>query len=202
MNRPMMGGPVMASGGGTSKAKMIGGGIVAVLLVIGGIIFAVYASGHTSMHIVNTAAPGAITITLDGSPIATNLAYAPTENSSAVDSTTVSSGKHKIEAKDSSGKVIDSQTVELEGWLANYLYAPAHNPKTCFVLQTDAYGSARVANPFQQLDPTKHLWKMPKSIDYWFRDTPDSVQLDKKKQSGTTKTALRQITCGDPNFQN
>ena len=43
---------------------------------------------------------------------------------------------------------------------------------------------------------------MPKSVDYWFQDTPDSVQLDKKKQSGTTKTALRQITCGDPNFQN
>jgi hypothetical protein len=43
---------------------------------------------------------------------------------------------------------------------------------------------------------------MPKSVDYWFQDTPDSVNLDKKKSSGTTKTALRQITCGDPNFQN
>jgi hypothetical protein len=202
MGGPMMGGPVMVSSGGTSKGKMIGGAIVAVLLLIGGIAFAIYASGHTSMHLVNAAGSGGLTVTVDGEVIAKGLAYSPTEDHSKVESTTISSGKHKIETKDASGKVIDSQTVEFDGWLASYLYAPAHNPKTCFVLQTDAYGTARVANPFQTLDPTRVLWKMPKSVDYWFQDTPDSVQLDKKKQSGTTKTALRQITCGDPNFQN
>jgi len=41
--------------------------------------------------------------------------FGPTESSSAADSTTISSGKHKIEAKDASGKVIDSQTVEFDG---------------------------------------------------------------------------------------
>ena len=199
--RPMMGGPVMMGGGGTSKAKMILGGIIAVLVVIGGIAFAVYSSGHTSLHFVNAAGPGAMTISVDGVDVSKNLQYSPTENRSAVDTETITSGKHKIEAKDASGKVVDTQTIEFDGWLADYVYAPAHSPKVCFTLQTDAYGSARVANPFTPLDPTKTLWKMPKSVDYWFQDTPGSVNLD-KKQSGTTKTALRQHTCGDPNFQN
>ena len=134
--------------------------------------------------------------------VASNLAYSPTENRSNVQTSTIGSGKHKIEAKDASGKVVDTQTIDFNGWLANYVYAPAHSPKTCFVLQTDAYGTARVANPFQQLDPTKSLWLVSGSVDYWFQDTPSSVNLDKKKGSGTTKTAFRQITCGDPNFQN
>jgi hypothetical protein len=207
MGGPMMGGPVVASGGGSSKMKIIGGAILAVVLIIGGIIFAVYASGKSSLRVVNAAAGGTpINLFIGGKPVddsaGKNIPYSPTENPGNTRSVTIPAGKHKLEAKDAAGNVIDTQNMEFAGFFGTYLYAPAHSPKVCFVYQTDAYGTARVATPFEPLDNTKHIWKVTKTVDSWFRDTPDSVKLDKKKSSGTTKTALRQITCGDPNFQN
>lgn len=198
----MMGGPVMASGGGSSKTKIIGGLIGGAVLVVLLIIGAVWASGKSTLHIVNTAGASPITITVDGEVVSKDVPFAAAEDRSKARNETIPAGKHKVEAKDATGKVLDTQTVDFDGFFASYLYAPAHSPKTCFVLQTDAYGTARVASPFTQLDPTKSLWKPSKSVDTWWGDNPDSVSLDrKKKQSGATKTAMRQITCGDPNFQ-
>ena len=173
--------------------------MILILVIIG----AVYASGKSSLRVVNAAGSGPVSIFVDGSLMEKDVPYSPTEDSSKTRSVTIPAGKHKVEAKDSAGKVLDTQNMEFDGFFATYLYAPAHSPKVCFVYQTDAYGTARVANPFTPLDNTKHIWKVTKSVDRWFQDTPDSVKLDKKKgSSGTTKTALRQITCGDPNFQN
>lgn len=205
MPGPMMGGPVMASGGGSSKMKIIGGligGVVVAILVIVGL---VYMSGKASLHIVNNSGAGAITIYVDGEAVEKDVPYTAGEDSSKSRSATIPAGKHKVEAKDASGKVLDTQTMEFDGFFATYLFAPAHSPKTCFVLQTDGYGTSRVANPFTQLDPTRSLWKVTKSVDTWWKDNPDSVNLksnSKTKKSGTTKTAMRQITCGDPMFQN
>ena len=205
MGGPMMGGPVVASGGGMSKMKLIGGIIGGVVIAILVIIGAVYASGKSSLRVVNAAGASPVSIFIDGKLVddssGKDVPYSPTEDSSKVRSVTIPAGKHKLEAKDATGKVLDTQSMEFDGFFGTYLYAPAHSPKVCFVYQTDAYGSARVANPFTPLDNTKHIWKITKSVDRYFQDTPDSVKLDKKK-SGTTKTALRQITCGDPNFQN
>ena len=198
---PMMGGPVAVSGGGSSKTKIIGGVIGGVVLAILVIVGLVYASGKSSLHIINNAGGGAITIYVDGEAVEKDVPFTAGEDSTKARSATIPAGKHKVEAKDASGKVLDTQTMDFDGFFATYLFAPAHSPKTCFVLQTDAYGASRVANPFTQLDPTRSLWKVPKSVDTWWRDNPDSVNL-KKKQSGTTKTAMRQITCGDPMFQN
>jgi hypothetical protein len=202
---PMMGGPVQVAGGGSSKMKIIGGIIGGVVLAIIAIIGVVYASGKSSLRIVNNAGGGAITIFVDGQPVEKDVPFSAGEDGSKTRSATIPAGKHKLEAKDASGKVLDTQNMDFAGFFATYLYAPAHSPKTCFVLQTDAYGTSRVANPFTQLDPTRAIWKVEKSVDTWWADNPDSVSLKssgKNKKTGATKTAMRQITCGDPMFQN
>ena len=185
--------PLWVSGGWQTWRRVV----LAILVVVG----LVYASGKSCLHIVNNSGAGAVTIFVDGEAVEKDVPYTAGEDSSKTRSATIPAGKHKVEAKDASGKVLDTQTMDFDGFFATYLFAPAHSPKTCFVLQTDAYGASRVANPFTQLDPTRSLWKVTKSVDTWWRDNPDSVNL-KKKQSGATKTAMRQITCGDPMFQN
>lgn len=192
--------PPRAAGSSTQTIKKIVSGVVVGVLGIAIAIGGCWAYGHPSIHVINTTAASGLTIFVDGESVTGKLASSTHETPGADESASVSSGEHTLVAKDSSGKVIDTQKVTIEsGFGKAYLYAPAHPSSVCFVLQTDAYGTAKVANPYQHLDRTKSFWSLPKSPDYWFKDTPNSVKV--KNSSGTTKSSLRQITCGDRNFE-
>jgi hypothetical protein len=189
-----------AAKGSSPMLKILGGvgiGIVVILVAIG----AYWAYSHPTVKIVNASLTPSFNVFIDGEQIATGVKAGATEDaiSANAESKSVGTGSHTIVTKDASGKVLDTQKVNIEGGSA-YLYAPLRVAKVCFTVQTDAYGGARVSNPMQPLDATKSFWRLPKSPDYWFQDTPNTVKVDKKRGSGTTKTALREHACGDANF--
>lgn len=193
---------------GFSKFKLIAGAVVAVIGLIGAAIIGIYVYTHPQMYIVNATGKDGVTVTLDGEVVASNLKHAARESRSLVETKYVSSGKHKLEAKDSAGKVLESFDFEFESGADGYVYAPAKQASTCFVVQTDEYSTRSSAaggvdDRFKTLDPTKTIWKMPASIDYWFQDSPDTVQIKTKgnQAKSVIKRALRQIKCGDPDFQ-
>jgi len=195
---------------GSGMVKIIVGAVAAVVLLGGGGAVAWYAYSHPSLRIVNTTGKDGVTVTLDGEAIAKDLKNASTESAGLVVKTSVGSGAHKIEAKDASGKVLESFTHEFKGGTNGYVYAPARDPQICLIVQTDEYKTSSVApdtvkDRFKPLDPTKNIWELPASIDYWFQDSPESVTISQKKGSSSGKSvvkrALRQARCDDPDFR-
>lgn len=181
-------------GGGFSKWRLIGGAIVALVVVIGGGIFGWYSYSHPTFYVVNASGKDGITVTIDGEVMVANLKSSLVENPSAAESKMLASGKHKIEAKDAGGKVLETLDVEIESGSNGYLFAPGRDKKICFMVQEDTYGSTAIKPKDVVLDPKKSFWEMPDDIDYWFQDNPDTVQLD-QSQSSTIKHALRQHPC-------
>jgi hypothetical protein len=147
-----------------------------------------------------------LTVTVDGEKVAENLKFAAGENKAAVSSKGLSSGAHKFEAKDASGKVIETLTWEVKSGSNGMIFAPGRNPKICFFVQTDEYKTNAAApdtvkDRYKPLDPTKNIWDIPESIDYWFQDSPNDIKVDSKKTGNVIKRAIRQGACDDPNFQ-
>ncbi|HVK69913.1 MAG TPA: hypothetical protein VM694_35885, partial [Polyangium sp.] len=215
MGAPPMGVPMgvpmpqqQAQGGGFNMLKIVGIGVAVVVGVVGVGAFLWYGHTHPSVRIVNVTGKDGVTVTLDGEALAKDLKNAATENAAVVVTKNVSSGAHKLEAKDASGKVLESFTFEFKSGTNGYVYAPgrAADSKTCFVVQTDEYKTISVGlgnnNRFKTLDPTKNIWELPTTIEFWFQDTPDSVEIKTKKGQSSNKTvtkrALRQAPCDDP----
>lgn len=184
---------------GPSRLLGLGVGVVALLGVAG---YGYWSYSHPTIRFVNASTSPALQVYLDGKPVAADLKLSTSEPEAAQNSksASVGTGSHKLEAKDASGAVVDAQSVTIEGGAA-YLYAPQHSSKVCWTLQTDGYGTAHVANPMQPLVPAQSFWRLPQAPDYWFSDTPNTVQVNRKTGSGSTKAALRQHACGDPNFE-
>jgi hypothetical protein len=209
MGSPIGSGPKPS--GGMTAVKLIGGALV-LAVVAGGIGLGVnYLYTHSSVYVVNVTGTDGLSVFLDGEPLASSLKNAAAENRSLVEMESVKSGTHKLEAKDSSGKVLESFNFEFKsGFGSTYVYAPSRSPKTCFFIQTDEYKTNQaspdhVNDRFKPLDPTKTIWEIPVSIDYWFQDSPDTVEIKTKKGStakeSVIKRALRQGGCSDPDFQ-
>lgn len=202
--QPMGGMPIRAfgsnvsSGGGSfNKIKVIGGAVLAVVVVLVIAVVGIYSYTHPTLHMINTTGRDGVSVFVDGVAVATNLKNAPTESWLASSSSGIASGSHKVEAKDSTGKVLESFTVDFKSGSDGYLYAPMHSKDVCFVIQTDVYGRVIGNGPKDVLlDRGKNFWEMTSSIDRWFQDTPDSVKLG-KGQSSTTKRAVRQLRCSD-----
>jgi hypothetical protein len=189
------GGNVSGGASGFNKLKIIGGGVLAVIVVIVVAVVGIYSYTHPSMHMINTTGRDGVSVFVDGVAVATDLKNAPSESWLASSSSGISSGSHKVEAKDSTGKVLESFTVNFESGADGYLYAPMHSKDVCFVIQTDVYGRVIGNGPKDVLlDRGKNFWPMPSSIDRWFQDTPDQVKLG-KGQSSATKRAVRQLPC-------
>ena len=188
-----------------SRFKIVGGGILGAVVLVGGGAAAFYMHTHPQIHIVNTTGKDGVTVTIDGEVVAASLANAANESPGATVAPRIGSGSHKIEAKDATGKVIDTATFEFKSGSNGYLYAPGHDAKVCFILQTDQYSTNSampgLSDRYKTLDPSKHLWEMAESIDYWFQDSPQSVSISNKGPSTVTKHALRQTRCGDPAFK-
>ncbi|AKT40411.1 uncharacterized protein CMC5_045640 [Chondromyces crocatus] len=154
----------------------------------------------------NVTGTDGLTILVDEKPVAENVKHTATENEKLVAQVTLSSGPHKIEAKDASGKVLESFTIDID-FGGRYLYAPARPKGTCFFVQTDEYKSSpsadsSVKDRFKALDKDRTIWKV-ESIDYWFQDSPESVTIKTKKGSSSgsvIKRSLRQAACDDPDF--
>jgi hypothetical protein len=208
--QPPMPPPMPAPSGGLNKLKVIGiAALVAVGTIGGGILF-YYLHTHPDLYIVNATGKDGVSVFLDGEPIAQGLKNAATESRSLVSKQTVSSGTHKIESKDATGKVLESFNFEFDtGVGTTYVYAPARDPKICFIVQTDEYKTNAAApdtvkDHFKPLDQSKTIWMVPESIDYWFQDSPDNITIKTKKgqsSSNVIKRSLRQAPCNDPNFQ-
>ncbi|MDI1436630.1 hypothetical protein [Polyangium sorediatum] len=218
MGAPPMGVPMgapmpqlPAAGGGFNILKIVVMGAVIVLGLVGGGAFVWYGHTHPSVRIVNVTGKDGVTVTLDGEAIAKDLKNAAKENAAVVVTKNVASGAHKLEAKDASGKVLESVTFEFKSGTNGYVYAPgrAADSKTCFIVQTDEYKTINVGlgnnDRFKTLDPTKNIWELPTTIEFWFQDTPESVEIKTKKGQSSSKTvtkrALRQAACDDPDFQ-
>jgi hypothetical protein len=191
--------------------KLILGGVLVLGAMIAIGVGVNYVYSHPSVHIVNVSGSDGVSVFLDGEPLAQNLKNAAAENKDLVAKESVKAGSHKLEAKDSSGKVLETMTVELKsGFGSTYVYAPARNKQICFFIQTDEYKTSqnapdKVQDRFRPLDPTSSFWQVPDSIDYWFQDSPESVSIktDKKGKApkSVVKRALRQARCNDPDFQ-
>ena len=197
---PQAGGFQAFSGGlpkvsGFNKLKLIVTVVGGTILGLGAAVGGCYFYTHPVMYFVNTTGANGVSITIDGEVVASNLQNANSESKSLVASKHVSSGSHKIEAKDSTGKVLESFTEKIESGSNGYLFAPKHHKDACFVVQVDTYGRTFGTGPKDLLlDRSKNFWVMPSSIDRWFEDTPSSVKLQ-KGQSSTTKRALRMLPC-------
>ncbi|MDI1444826.1 hypothetical protein [Polyangium sp. 6x1] len=218
MGAPPMGVPMGApmpqhtQGGGfqMNMLKVVGIGVAVVVGIIGLGGFAWYGATHPSVRIINVTGKDGVTVTLDGEELAKDLKNAPTENAAVVVTKNVASGPHKLEAKDASGKVLESFTFEFKSGTNGYVYAPGRtaDSNTCFIVQTDEYKTINVGlgnnNRFKALDRTKNIWELPTTIEFWFQDTPDSVEIKTKKGQSSNKTvtkrALRQAACDDPDF--
>ncbi|MFO0759265.1 MAG: hypothetical protein U0359_22425 [Byssovorax sp.] len=188
--------PGLGAMGGFSKMRMILTAVGVGVLAIGGAIVGIYSYTHPSLHMINNTGKDGVSIYIDGNAVATNLKNAPTESWLASSSSSISSGKHKIEAKDASGKVIETiADMEFKSGSNGYLYSPMHDKNVCFVVQVDVYGKTAGAGAKDiLLDKNRNFWEMPASIDRWFQDTPDSVKLG-KGQTSATKRAVRQVPC-------
>ncbi|MDC3957893.1 hypothetical protein [Polyangium jinanense] len=207
MGAPM---PQQAQGGGFNMLKVVGIGVAVVLGATGIGAFVWYGYTHPSVRIVNVTGKDGVSVTLDGQELAKDLKNAATENAAVVVTKNVASGAHKLEAKDASGKVLESFTFEFKSGTNGYVYAPgrAADSKTCFIVQTDEYKTISVGlgnqDRFKTLDPTKNIWELPTTIEFWFQDTPESVEIKTKKGDSSNKTvtkrALRQAPCDDPDF--
>lgn len=202
--------PSPGSALGMSKLKMAAIGIGALLFVVGGGFGFYHFYTHPSVYLVNVTGKDGVSIFIDGKPLAQNLKNAVNESFSLVSVQSVGAGKHKVEAKDAGGKVLESFDFVFETGLGNnYLYSPARDPRVCFIVQTDEYKSSTTApslvtDHFKKLDPGKTIWKVPEAIDYWFKDSPDSVTIKQKKGTSSknvVKRSLRQAACDDQNFQ-
>jgi hypothetical protein len=182
---------------GFSKIKLIATIVGVAVLGIGGSIAGCYFYTHPQLHMVNTTGQNGVSIFIDGEAVATNLRNANAEAPGLTDSAYISSGTHKVEAKDASGRVIESFSVNFASGSDGYLYAPMHNKDICFFIQADKYGTGLGGGAKDQLlDRSRNFWPMPASIDFWFRDNPDTVKLGKGQRS-TVKRALRQMRCSD-----
>ncbi|EYF01630.1 Hypothetical protein CAP_7949 [Chondromyces apiculatus DSM 436] len=195
--------------GKSSPLKVIGIAVGAVLaVVLLGVVY--FFASRPTLRIVNTTGTDGITVSVDGEPLAPSLKNAAKENESLVKVLTLSSGAHKIEAKDATGKVLETFNLDFESGLgSNYLYAPARPKGVCFFVQTDEYktnatAADTVTDRFKALEQDRTIWKMPASIDYWFQDSPESVTIKTKKSSSgnVIKRSLRQAACDDPEFSN
>jgi hypothetical protein len=195
--------------GGSKMVKVIGGVALAVIgaAALGGIAW--WGHTHPTMYIINVTGKDGVTVTIDGEKVAENLKNAATESPTNAKSQSISSGTHKFEAKDATGKVIESLTYEIKAGSNGYVFAPGRNPKICFFVQTDEYKTNPAApdtvkDHFKPLDPSKNLWDVPDSMDYWFQDSPTNITVKQNQGSGgknVIKRALRQGACDDPNFK-
>jgi hypothetical protein len=212
MGAAPMGAPIGTEAKPKGGALKLIGGAVLVVGVLGAIGAGVhYMYSHPSVYVVNVSGSDGVSVFIDGEPLASNLKNAASENRSAVAMESVKAGSHKLEAKDSSGKVLETMTVDFKtGFGTTYVYAPARNKQICFFVQTDEYKTNqsapdKVKDRFKPLDPTSSFWLVPDSIDYWFQDSPESVNIktDKKGKapSSVVKRAIRQGRCNDPEFQ-
>jgi len=191
------GGNTSSSGGGFNKLKVIGGAILGVIVVIVVAVVGIYSYTHPTMYLINTTGRDGVSVFIDGVAVATNLKNTVSESSYTAEHSGISSGSHKVEAKDSTGKVLESLTVDFKSGSSGYLYAPMHSKDACFVIQTDVYGRVIGNGPKDvTLDRNRNFWEMTSSIDRWFQDTPDQVKLG-KGQSSTTKRAVRLVPCRD-----
>jgi hypothetical protein len=193
-------------GGGGGKATLVGriiGGVFVAIVAIAIGIGAWYAHTHPTLYVVNTTGKDGLSVVVDGSPVITGLRNATSESAANVQSKSFAAGVHKIEIKDASGKVIETQTFDMKSGSDGVLFAPQRAKEWCFYYQTDVYstgsGASHAGNRFRVLDPTKTIWEIPGSVDYWWQDTPTSVEV--KNSSTVTKHALRQGRCSDPNFK-
>jgi len=200
--------PPQAKSGGGGMLKVILGAVAGLAVLGGGGALVYYLYNHPTVYVVNATGADGVSVFIDGAPLAQSLKNAATESNSLVVNESVAAGKHKVEAKDSSGKVLESFDFTFEpGFGSTYLYSPARNKNTCFFVQTDEYKTSSTApdtvkDRFKPLDPTRTIWLVPESIDYWFQDSPDSVSIKKKSGSSSViKRALRQGACNDPDFQ-
>ena len=189
--------------------KVIAAIVVGLLVVSSLAILGWWGHTHPSMYIVNLSGKDGLTVTIDGEKVAENLKSATTENIANVKIHSVGSGSHKFEVKDASGKVVESVTAEIKAGSNGYVFAPARNPAMCIFIQTDEYKTNPAApdtikDHFKPLDPTKNLWDVPETIDYWFQDSPTNITIKQNQGSGgknVIKRAVRQAACNDPNFQ-
>lgn len=149
------------------------------------------------LHVVNTSKTGDIDILLDGSVIATGVPRTMKEDRAAARTLQVPSGRHTLEAKDRTGNVLDTQSVDLAE--RQYLFVPARDPTICFGIRTDTYDTAASA-PFRgptgsAMDPTHSFWELPVHVDSWWRPNPKGVKSG-GKGGAVKKNSMRQFLCG------
>lgn len=188
------GGNVSRSGG-FKKLRLIVSIVAVALIAIGGSVAGCYFYTHPQLHMINTTGRDGVSIFIDGESVAAGLRNAMVESQALTSSAYVASGTHKVEAKDASGKVIESFSVEFASGSNGYLFAPMHNRDICFFIQADQYGAGIGGTAKDQLlDQNRNFWLMPSSIDFWFQDNPNSVKLGKGQKSAV-KRALRHVRC-------
>lgn len=135
-----------------------------------------------------------LVIVLDGRAVASVEPTSAESPAAGVD-LRLPSGRHRLEARDSSGRVVSDTTVRIQSG-ADHLYAPGSDGY-CFWLETNGYGRAGSPGPaIRPLRGDRRFWVLPVDVDTWFAPNPAPARAD-DRSSGGVLTALRQARCAD-----
>src|SRR5262245_10338724 len=122
------------------------------LAAIGAAGYFLYGFLYADFAIVNATGHGGISVYVDGAEYESKIPGGVQEDKAASRVGHLRAGTHKVETKDASGKVIDSQTIEIGTGVKAYLYAPAHDKSVCFGVAKNGYGSWGSMSEFRRLD--------------------------------------------------
>jgi hypothetical protein len=177
---------------------MVYGGMALAALGVGA--YYLYGYLYADFAVVNASSQSGLTVYVDGAEFQSKIPGSVQEDRNASRVGHLRAGTHKVETKDASGKVVDSQTIEVKGGVSGYLYAPAHDKSVCFGVAKNGYGSWGSMSEFHRLDATKSFWPIEDEIHDWFSDTPQTV-VTNNSASVSFLYAVRQFNCADKHFK-
>jgi hypothetical protein len=153
--------------------------------------FALHRFHHPPLRVLNLG-DGTLLLTVDGRSVGR---VEPTsgESSRAGLEVRVPSGRRFLEARDTSGNLLASASVQIASG-RHHLYAPA-STETCFWLESRSYGKEQGVDTVVPLEGADRFWVLPDNLRGWF--SPNPRDSSGANLTGGTSVALRQAPCSE-----
>jgi hypothetical protein len=163
---------------------LVGGGVVLTTLSDGG-------GGGVSLYVVNVSDLGPLHVFLDGKPVAPRLPPTMTEDPAAVRAVSLKPGRHRVEARNSQGTVIEVGDFEVTAVTRAVLFSPARRATTCFAMMT--HGGPNGRDRAEYFPAQQNLWPLTRSIDAWLQ--PAKVQDEAAADQADAPRSVRLVPC-------
>jgi hypothetical protein len=165
-------------------------------IIVAAVLFAAFfgylwwTQSRTELWVVNTSGE-TLGIYLDGKSVG-ELPSSLTETDASRLQLSIFRRKHKVEARDAAGTVVDSS--EFDAARGAFLFSPKHDPSVCFTLVTDTYGTYEGPAGAEVLPAEQSFWHIDRVVTNWFTHNPAKVTV-RKGTKGTFERALRLYPC-------